>query len=298
MQRQSLNLVLGAAALALGAAVFFSQKKEAKGPPLTPYTGATLNHVVLDHPGSPAIVLDKQNGRWQLTAPVKTAADPFETNAFPSLATLEVKSTLDPAQVSLKELGLDPPAYTVTLNDQKLAFGGTDPIQSRRYILSNGKIALVDDPPGEALDADDSDLIDKALLPDGAQIASIALPGLTVTRAADGKGWTLTPDRPDVGADARQKLVDGWLHARAMWNAALGKDEAQGDAVTITLKDGTALKFIVAARDPQLKLARPDLNVTYTLSKQLVDELLKLPEPTKAAPPDTKSAAAGDAPKK
>ena len=287
MQRHKLNLVLAVSAVALAAAVFFSQKKEEKSAPLTPLTGSTLNRVIIEHPGSPAIVLSKQDARWQLDAPVKAEADPFETNAFAALATQEVKSTLDPAQVNLKDLGLDPPAYSVMLNDQKLAFGGTDPIQSRRYILAKGKVALVDDPPGTALDADYSDLVSKALLSEKAQIQSIALPGQSIARAADGKGWTLTPEHADIGADARQKFIDGWKSAHAMWNAALPKNSAKGDAVTVTLKDGTALKFIVTARDPQFVIARPDLGVSYTLSKQLVDELLKLSQDAKADKPVT-----------
>lgn len=283
MQRQTLNLVLSAAVLALGAAVFLSQKKEEKGPPLTALTGATLHHVVIEHPGAPAIVLSKQDARWQIDAPVKIAADPFETNAFAALATQPVKTTLDPAQVTLKELGLDPPAYTVTLNDQKIAFGGKQPLNAERYLLVNGKPVLVDDPPDAALDADYTDLVSKALLPEHAVIQSIALPGQAIARAADGKGWTLNPEHAEVGADARQKLIDGWQSVHAMWNAALPKDGAKGDEVTVTLKDGAALRFVVTARDPQFVIARPDIGVSYTLSKQLVDELLKLPEPPQPA---------------
>jgi hypothetical protein len=279
MQRKTLNLVLATTALALGVAVYLGQKKEVKGPPLTPIAAADLNSVVIEHPGASTIKLEKTGGHWKLTAPVKADADPFETNAFSALATLEVKSSLEPAQVSLKELGLEPPAYSVTLNDQKLLFGGIDPIQSRRYILSNGKVALVEDPPSAALDADYSDLLGKALLPAGAEIQSIALPGLSVAKSADGKTWALTPDNANIGSDARQKLIDAWSNAHAMWNAALPKDSAKGDEVTVTLKDGTALKFIITQRDPQFVIANPALGVSYTLSKQLVDEMLKLNEP-------------------
>jgi hypothetical protein len=293
MQRKTLNLVLATTALSLGVAVYLGQKKEVKDPPLTPIAAADLSRVVIEHPGAATIKLEKIGGHWKLTAPVKADADPFETNAFSALATLEVKSSLEPAQVSLKELGLEPPAYSVTLNDQKLLFGGIELIQSRRYILSNNKVALVEDPPSAALDADYSDLLGKALLPAGAEIQSIALPGLSVAKSADGKAWSLTPDNANVGSDARQKLVDAWKNARAMWNAALPKDSAKGDEVTVTLKDNAALKFIITQRDPQFVIARPDLGVSYTLSKQLVDEMLKLSEsagdkkavtPTPAAP--------------
>lgn len=276
MQRQTLNIGLAVAVLGLGAAVYFGQKKEEKGPPLTPITAAALEHVTLEHPGAPTVKLERQNGHWKIIEPVKADVDPFEVNAFIDLAKLEVKKSLELNAVSLKDLGLEPPAYTVTLNDQKLAFGAQEPIEARRYIQANGKVALVDDPPAEALDADYSDLVSRALLPTGAEIQSIALPGLKIAKSADAKSWALTPDNPDASSDARQKLIDAWRNATSMWNAALPKDGAKGDDVAVTLKDGSVIKFVVTARDPQFVIARPDLGVSYTLSKQLVDEMLKL----------------------
>lgn len=276
MQRQTLNIGLAVAALGLGAAVFFAQKKEEKGPPLTPIAAQALDHVALEHPGSPTVKLERKDGHWKIVEPVQADADPFEVNAFIDLAKLEVKKSLALNAVSFKELGLDPPAYDVVLNGQKLVFGAQEPIQARRYILTDGKVALVDDPPAEALDADYSDLVSRSLLPGGVEIKSITMPGLTIAKSADDKSWALTPDDPDASSDSRQKLVDAWRNAKAMWNAALPKEGVKGDDVTVTLKDGTALKFVVTQRDPQFVIARTDIAVSYTLSKQLVDEMLTL----------------------
>lgn len=283
MQRQALNIGLAVAVLGLGAAVVISQKKEEKGPPLTPIAADALEHVTLEHPGATTVELERKAGHWKITKPVVTDADPFEVNAFIDLAKLEVKKSLESKDVSLKELGLDPPAYTVTLNDQKLGFGAQEPIQARRYILANGKVALVDDPPAEALDANYSDLVSRSLLPLGAEIQSIKIPDLNIAKSADGKSWTLTPDNADASSDSRQKLIDAWKNAKAMWNAALPKEGVKGDEVSVTLKDGGTLKFVVTERDPQFVMARPDLGVSYTLSKQLVDEMLKLPVDAKPA---------------
>lgn len=277
MQRQTLNIALAAAALGLGAAVFLSQKKEEQGPPLTAITADALNQVSLEHPGLPTVKLERKDGQWKLIEPVKADVDPYEVNAFIDLAKQEVKKSLELNSVSLKELSLENPAYTVTLNDQKIAFGGIEPILSRRYLLVGGKVALVDDPPSEALDANYSELVSRSLLPAGAQVQSITFIDHSIAQSVDGKSWVLTPEDENVGADSRQKLIDAWKNAKAMWNAALPKDSAQGDTVNVTLKDGAVLKFVVTERDPQFVIARPDLGISYTLSKQLVDEMLKLP---------------------
>lgn len=277
MKRTQLNLVLAAVVAGLGAAVYFSQEKEEKGPPLTALTADALNKITVEHPDQPALVLEKSSGQWRLTAPVQVAADDVEVGALVNLATLETKSTLDAAGLKLADLGLDPPQYSITLNDQKIELGAVEPLQYRRYMRAGGKIVLTDDPPSAALDADYSDLVDKQLIPAGSEVLSIALPDLSLSKAADGKSWALTPASAAATSDQKQKLVDAWTSARAMWNAMEPPEGSKGDEVTVILKD-RVLKFIVTARDPQIILARPDLKVRYTLSKALEAELFKFAE--------------------
>lgn len=277
MQRSVLNLCLGVAALGLGAAVIFSHKEDSKGPTLTPFTAETIEHIRIEHPGSPAIELQKEKGVWHLTAPVKSEADPFDVNGILEVASLEAQATLDPATVSAKELGLDPPAYTVTLNNQTLEMGGVEPIKFRRYVRTAGKIALIADPPSAALDADYSDLVTRKLLPADAVIQSIELPEFTIRRSDDGKSWALSHGDNDVTSDAKQKLVDAWKSARALWNAAAPK-ELKGERAVVTTQNGP-LEFIITQRQPQLILARKDLNVSFTLSEELMKQMLQLEAP-------------------
>lgn len=284
MNRMTLNLVLFAVVAGLGIAVIFSQKKTPKPVPVTPFTASALNSVVIEHPGSPTIKLQKTKSVWQLTAPVQAAVDSFEMNAFSNLAVEPVKTTFDSKQVNLKDLGLDPPSYSVTLNGQKIEFGGVEPINYHRYIRTNGKIQMIVDPPGTALDADYSDLVSRSLIPDDAQIASITLPKQTIARSADDNSWTLTPAQPELKDADVQKLVDAWTSAKSMWNAAESKDESKKDdkdeTVSVMLKGAQApIKFIVISQKPQLVIARPDLGVRYTLSEQLATSLLALPKP-------------------
>jgi hypothetical protein len=282
--KQRLNLVLIVIVAALIAVVYFGQKKQApKGQPLTSLKPEAIDKITLHHPNAADIVLEKKEGQWALTAPVQVAADPYELNSLLDVATAETKSTLSPKEVKLADLGLDPPAYSLTLNNVKIDFGGIEPLNYRRYVESDGKIDLIDDPPASALDADYSDLVGKYLLPQGAQIGSIAVPGLKLTRSADGKTWTADPADPKAGSDELQKFADAWTNARALWNAATpadAKPAANPQAALITLKDGSTLSFNIVGRDPQLVLERADLKVQYDLAKSDADKLLQLPEPS------------------
>lgn len=283
MTRLQLNLALIVIVAGLAAVLFFTKEEEKKGPPLTTLTEAAVERIRLEHPDRPAIALVKQDGQWRLTEPVETRADPLEVASIVSLATLEAKRKLAVAEVDLKELKLDPPVYRVTLNDTVLAIGDSEPIEYRRYIRVGEEIALTDDPPSAALDADFSDLVAKELLPPGAMIRRIEVPGLTLVRSADGQSWTETPAQAGASADQKQKFVDGWQSARAMWNAAIpaGEENKPGEPVTI-VHDGGELKLKIVAREPQLIIENPAAKVRYTLSKALENEILRLPDPPKA----------------
>ncbi|HSW15550.1 MAG TPA: DUF4340 domain-containing protein [Solimonas sp.] len=276
MKRTQLNLVLLVLVAGLGAAAYFGQKKEEKGTPLTALTADTLTQIALEHPGRPKILLKKSGSQWQLLEPVQADTDPFEVSALVGLATVEAKRRIPVAEVKLPELGLQPAAYRVRLNDTVLDMGEIEPIEARRYVLAGNEVALIDDPPSAALDADYSDLVSKALVPDTAEIVKIELKEFQVVRSADGKAWSMLPLLPAAATTAPQQLAEAWKGARAMWMAAELPEGSSGDPVRLTLKDGRVIELLVAERDPQLVLARPDLKLRYTLSKALEPELLTL----------------------
>lgn len=313
MSRTYLNLSLLVVAAGLGAAVWFSQKKEEVGPPLTALKQSAITRIALEYPGKPAIKLEKKDGKWRLTEPVQAETDSFEVNGILGVAELEVKAKID-AGADKAELELEPPKYTVTLDDTKVAFGGSEPIKFRRYVLSGGVLGVVDDPPSAALDADYSDLVSKAVVPEGSELSRIELPGLVLEKNADGV-WT-SPQQGAAKPAQVTKLAESWKNARAIFNSAEPAPEAaepmdepkaaakpatksvpktaakssaavepekapKGDPVKLTLADGKVIDLIIVARDPQLVLARPALHVHYTLSEALVAELFKIPEEPK-----------------
>jgi hypothetical protein len=296
MKRSHLNLALLVVAGGLGAALWFGREQEEKGPPLTSLAQDAITRIAVEHPGKPVIRLEKKDGAWVLTEPVRSATDKYEIGGILALADLEVKSTLD-AGVDRKALELEPPKYSVTLDDTRIDIGGTEPIKYRRYVASGGTVGLVDDPPSAALDADYSDLVSKSLVPEGANLRRIELPGgLTLEKSADG-AWS-SPGKPDAAPDRVAQLAEGWRTAKAMWNAAEPAEGSSGDAVRLTLDDGQVIELLVVSRDPQLVLSSRTLGVRYTLSKVLVEELFRIPDPPApeapaGASPGAKAAPAG-----
>lgn len=285
MNRTRLNLLLLAIVLALSGGAFMAKRdKDKPKETLTSLAAEGVSKIVIEWPGSPTIALEKQGAEWRLTAPVKARADGLEAVGATSLASSEVQSALEGADINLKELGLAPPDHTVILNDVKVEFGGNDALHSRRYVRVDGAVKLIDDPATGALDKDYADLVAKELFAPGDELVKIELPTLSLSRSDTGE-WRSASGAPT----ALKNLAEGWKGARAMWNEAADGAAPAGDAVRITLKDGRVQDYIVAATDPQLALYSPALKVRYQLSKALADTLLKLPAPAAAAEAQVKS---------
>lgn len=269
--------------LALGTGAWVAhQKKNKPKTLLTPIAAEGVSRIVVEWPGSETITLEKKDAEWRVATPVQWRADRFEAAGATSLASTEVQAVVEGEGINLKELGLDPPGHSVTLNGVKIEFGGSDALQSRRYVRVAGVVKLIDDPATAALDKDYSDLIDKSLFAASDELVKIELPDLTLSRAADGS-WTAPEGTANATAAALKTLAEGWKNARAMWNEAAPGEAMLGTKVRITLKDGRVQDYVVASLDPQFALYSPTLKVRHQLSKALADELLKLPQPAAAS---------------
>lgn len=91
------------------------------------------------------IVLEQIKNRWLMTQPLQTAADPKIVKQLLKIPTSTSKAEYRVGPGELAKYGLEKPKITLTLNDHKLRFGGTDPVNSRRYVAVNHKLKLVTD---------------------------------------------------------------------------------------------------------------------------------------------------------
>ena len=281
MKRGYLNIVLAVVLLGLGAAIYFKHQSAKKTkPPLTTLARDKIDRIVITHPKAKDVVLHKSGKQWTIVQPVTVPADHYEVNSVLDLASLKRQETMSTKGLKLSELGLDPPQYTVKLNDTLIKVGNVEPLRYRRYMQVGDQVALVENPPQEALGSDYADLVSKHLLPKGARIEKIQLPDLTLTRSEDGKGWQLMPADPKAPAAALQELIDNWKNATSMWNKlapADAKPPKDAQYADVTLKSGANLRFLIAKHDPQLILQRDDIHVRYALGKDWGDKLLELP---------------------
>ena len=91
------------------------------------------------------IVLEQIKNRWLMIKPLKIAADPKIIKQLLKIPTSTSRAEYRVEPGELAKYGLEKPNIELTLNDQTLSFGGTDPVYSRRYVAVDQKLKLVTD---------------------------------------------------------------------------------------------------------------------------------------------------------
>lgn len=287
--RLALNLgLLALIAILAAVAVLKPGKKEEPQPTLLAGKLDALSHVTLQN--KEKLTFEKRDGLWWLTAPFAAPVNQVRMRQL-----LEVGEAASSAHYPIKpeelaQFGLDQPQATLALGDSILQFGTTDPINMRRYVRMGDTLHLVDDNFFHHLTASATDYVDKKLIPEGAKIRQIELPGLKAMKGADGH-WTA-----ELAGDGKTdwaELASTWATARAIEVKRLEKD-SQGDSIRITLHEGSPIEFIIIRKQPALTLARRDLGLQYEMTADTSRDLLNQEQPA-TKPADSSPERPGEA---
>lgn len=278
-----LNLALLAIVSAIAAFVLLQPEKEpAPTKPLAAIDANGLASITLKN--EETIVFEKRDGHWRIIQPLLAPANDIRVRQLIDIAKIgrEAEYPLNPDDLAKFEL--DKPKAELTLGDQTFAFGGSDPINLRRFVKAGNSLVLVDDDFFHHLTAQATDYVEKKLIPEGAKLKEFKIPGIQASLTSDGK-WTGQPADKQA---AFKDIATAWSTVRAIDVRKIDKP-ASGDAVALSLADGTTLSFIVVQREPDIVMVRPDLGLRFELTGDISRQLLnlpKLPDPTPLPPPD------------
>lgn len=272
--RLILNLALLVLIAILGAVAFFEPgKKEPETTRLVSVDENALAAVTLQNKDT--IKLEKQNGHWRLTAPFNAPANDIRVRQLIGIAEANSEAQYPIGSEDLAKFELDKPKATLILDTTTLKFGGSDPINMRRYVQIGDTLHLVGDDFFHHLTASATDYVDKKLLPEDAKISEFFIPGLKATLGQDGK-WVLEP--PAEPDQSISDLLNAWNTARAI-DVKRVEQPVQGDVVRITLAEGSPIEFYILQREPDLLLVRPDLGLQYEVTGNAAKRLLSLQKP-------------------
>ena len=268
-----INLILLAVLAVLAGIAFFEPGKEkAQTVYLTDIDTDALSRFELSN--GEALVFERQNGLWRLTAPFPAPANDIRVRQLLNIAKAESKARYPLRQDDLTKFGLDKPKAVLTLGQTKLVFGGHEPIDMLRYVQVGDTLHLVADDFAHHLAAKATDYVDKKLLPEDASLKEIKLPGLSAKVGEKGQ-WTLDPPGD---AQAMAELATAWLSARAI-EVKRHEQPTQGEAVHMGLGDGQSVDYVIIQREPDLLLVRPDWKLEYLVPGEAGKRLLGLQKP-------------------
>lgn len=246
---------------------------------LTRLNPATITKVVITR-GNQSLVLTRHDSTWELQQPIKITANASRVENLLHLAEAESLARFSAAGRDLVQYGLRDPEVRLRLDDTELLIGSATPLDQRRYVQVGDTIHLIADSFTYDLTSDAADYVSRDLLPRGAKIVAIDLPGGKLSR--DEKGaWTLTPAASGIAPDVLQKLVDEWINAQAIRVATYDRRPAQGTVNIVLEGEPQPLHYAIVTRQPELILARPDLGVQYSLVAEQAERLLSPPAGTR-----------------
>lgn len=221
-------------------------------------------------------LVKRADDSWWMEKPVQHAAEPFRIDSLLRIASTKSLSRFAAEEDKLSGFELDSPRVTLTLNDDiKIKFGGSTPLDQRRYVMVDKQIHLISDTLYYHLIGSFPTFLRKQLLAEGVTIESIKLPALSITWQEN--RWQLTPQPENFSADQVTALVDNWKLASALEIKAY--DGQSGEMILIKLQDNeTPIEFLVTSKSPDFVLASPAEGIQYHLDTSSSEMLLQLPE--------------------
>lgn len=274
----NLGLLLVIAVLALVVAFEPGKQKEAEIK-LTEVDPKGVVSLSLKH--KETMAFEKRDGRWWLSAPFAAPANEFRVTELINIATAKSFSRYPIKAEELKQFELDAPKAELTVGGVVMSFGGSDPLESRRYVKVGDTLHLVADDFYHHLIASAADFVERKLLVGDSNLVELQLPDFKLKRA-DGK-WVFDPASDQAGPG--DQLVGEWRNARAIEVRKLEQGKPiVGPAVRLVAEDGSSVEFIVTQRDPDLWLARKDWGLQYQIVGETGKLLLSYPKKPQEKP--------------
>jgi len=276
-KRNLLNLILlGIVAVLVLVVVYEPGVEKKTQPPLTSIVKATINKVTIERTGQPSVTLEKQGDDWVMQTPFQILANKIKVETLLALVEQESFAQYPLKDLDVKSYGLDIPRASIIFNDkERFDFGGTEPLNKRRYIRYNDNLHVINDYFYYQLMSPVTVFVDHKLLPQNDNITKLVLPGLSIT-LKDGT-WQLEPKTDGQSNEQANELIENWKLTHAMQISDYdGKSAKQSAEVYLDNKD-TPITFHILIDNEHFFLARPDLGLKYEIARDKVNELLKLP---------------------
>lgn len=220
------------------------------------------------------IQFNKQDNRWFITSPIKWAASDINLERLISLTKLIPHSSLPSSEIDISTLGLRFPKSVITLNNDAIVFGDTNKIGSRRYIMVNNMVHLVEDNHLPISSTGLTGLIAKTLLPQSLKLNELKLPQFTLSKT-ESASWSVDKTFDGYSADQSNQLIAHWQTLESTKIKPYDKKNTPLKKI-IASTDNAKIEFFLMSIQPEIIIARADLGVQYHYPNSFYYDLFSL----------------------
>ena len=256
------------------------KQNEAPRPKISAIAPQSVNTIRITRPSGENVELHKEAGHWLLKQPFSVRANEPRIHSVLDFLAGESQDAFPAKDHDLKRFGLAEPVLRLQFDDSLFAFGDVNPLSGRRYVLHDDTIYLTADTIYPTLTGAAEDLASPRLLEEGIEPVKLVLPEYVLSRGAKGV-WKISPPDPRISSDAVKKLVGEWRYAQAP-TVRRKQERAPQGSIRIEFQTGPPVQFEILAKNPELILARSDLNLEYSMPTEAGQRLL---EPQKGIKP-------------
>ncbi len=211
---------------------------------------------------------------WNFTSPIQWPASDINLKRIASLVNLVPHSSLPSDQIDISTLGLRFPKAFITLDEDIIAFGDTNQIGNRRYLLVNNTVHLVLDNHLPLTSAGLTGFINKTLLPKTLSLTRLQLPQFTLSRD-DSASWTVDKTFDSYSADQSNQLIAQWQSLESPKIELYENKTTPLKKIIASTTQGD-IEFYLLSIQPEIVLARADLGIQYHFDGAFYYDLFSL----------------------
>lgn len=229
---------------------------------LTDIDPESIHVIQIERQGLDDIIFQKQDDHWDMQSPFNLSANSSRIKVMLKLLQAHSYDHFSAADNDLTPFMLAVPAVSIILNDTRIAFGDTNPLEDKlRYVLIKDTVHIINDSMFHQLQTSATFFLDPKLIPPDATIKTIKLPELSIENTGDG-----------TMAGAHHQIMNAWNQMESI-SVRKYEETEPIDTVKLELTTGEMIEFIIISGRPNLILARPDKGIQYHISNTVSDSL-------------------------
>lgn len=226
---------------------------------------ASVQRIQISRADKEDIVIEKSGNDWIINSPLSIAANPFRINSILSLPSSRSLAQLPANESDLDQLGLQPSAVTLRLDDNVFEFGTVSPLEEGRYLLHGQTIHVIEDNLFHQLVQDTGFFISTRLISDDDPLVRISYPDFELHYTDDrwhqsGGVRQLSPAELDI-------ITSTWSGLEANRVSLASADNRETDILLHTAS-GVEIALSVQSSATGLVLSRTAPRLDYRISRE------------------------------